>query len=93
MRGATAPRLLLEVVCARLLLPSASDTESALLQRLERIETRLDHVDSLRRRYCRACHGSDEACQAIRAQEQGHPVAAGRARPGARARLGSDDQA
>ena len=42
MRGATAPRLLLEVVCARLLLPSASDTESALLQRLERIETRLD---------------------------------------------------
>jgi len=42
MRGATAPRLLLEVVCARLLLPSASDTESALLQRIERIETRMD---------------------------------------------------
>jgi DNA polymerase III subunit gamma/tau len=42
MRGATAPRLLLEVICARLLLPSASDAESALLQRLERIETRLD---------------------------------------------------
>ncbi|WAJ44974.1 DNA polymerase III subunits gamma/tau [Mycobacterium sp. Aquia_216] len=41
MRGATAPRLLLEVVCARLLLPSASDAESALLQRIERIETRL----------------------------------------------------
>ncbi|HLR98577.1 MAG TPA: DNA polymerase III subunits gamma/tau [Mycolicibacillus parakoreensis] len=42
MRGATAPRLLLEVVCARLLLPSAADTESALLQRIERIETRLE---------------------------------------------------
>ncbi|WP_343602752.1 DNA polymerase III subunits gamma/tau [Mycobacterium sp.] len=42
MRGATAPRLLLEVICARLLLPSASDTESALQQRVERIETRLD---------------------------------------------------
>ncbi|HET9876503.1 MAG TPA: DNA polymerase III subunits gamma/tau [Mycobacterium sp.] len=42
MRGATAPRLLLEVICARLLLPSASDTESALLQRVERIENRLD---------------------------------------------------
>ena len=42
MRGATAPRLLLEVVCARLLLPSASDAESALLQRVERIENRLD---------------------------------------------------
>ncbi|MGE2816437.1 DNA polymerase III subunits gamma/tau [Mycobacterium heidelbergense] len=41
MRGATAPRLLLEVVCARLLLPSASDAEAALLQRVERIETRM----------------------------------------------------
>ncbi|TQM29324.1 DNA polymerase III subunit gamma and tau [Nocardia bhagyanarayanae] len=38
MRGATAPRLLLEVVCARMLLPSVSDTESATLQRLERLE-------------------------------------------------------
>lgn len=42
MRGATAPRLLLEVVCARLLLPSASDAEAALLQRVERIEGRLE---------------------------------------------------
>ncbi|MBF6333293.1 DNA polymerase III subunit gamma and tau [Nocardia transvalensis] len=42
MRGATAPRLLLEVVCARMLLPSASDTESATLQRLERLERRLE---------------------------------------------------
>uniref|UniRef100_UPI0021F3BBC6 DNA polymerase III subunits gamma/tau n=1 Tax=Mycolicibacillus trivialis TaxID=1798 RepID=UPI0021F3BBC6 len=42
MRGATAPRLLLEVICARLLLPSAADTEAALLQRIERIETRLE---------------------------------------------------
>lgn len=38
MRGATAPRLLLEVMCARMLLPAASDTDSALLQRLERLE-------------------------------------------------------
>ncbi|WP_280382426.1 DNA polymerase III subunit gamma and tau [Nocardia wallacei] len=38
MRGATAPRLLLEVVCARMLLPAVSDTESATLQRLERLE-------------------------------------------------------
>jgi DNA polymerase-3 subunit gamma/tau len=42
MRGATAPRLLLEVICARLLLPAASDAEAALLQRVERIEHRLD---------------------------------------------------
>ncbi len=42
MRGATAPRLLLEVMCARMLLPAASDAESAVLQRLERLERRLD---------------------------------------------------
>ncbi|MGF6881488.1 DNA polymerase-3 subunit gamma/tau [Nocardia sp. GAS34] len=41
MRGATAPRLLLEVVCARMLLPVASDDESATLQRLERLERQL----------------------------------------------------
>ncbi len=38
MRGSTAPRLLLELVSARMLLPSASDAESALLQRVERLE-------------------------------------------------------
>ncbi|MEZ5151661.1 DNA polymerase III subunit gamma and tau [Rhodococcus zopfii] len=38
MRGATAPRLLLEVMCARMLLPAASDEETAVLQRLERLE-------------------------------------------------------
>nr|WP_307642756.1 DNA polymerase III subunit gamma and tau [Nocardia uniformis] len=41
MRGATAPRLLLEVIAARMLLPSASDAESAALQRIERIERRI----------------------------------------------------
>ncbi|MFF5100396.1 MULTISPECIES: DNA polymerase III subunit gamma and tau [Actinosynnema] len=38
MRGATAPRLLLELLCARMLLPSVSDAESAVLQRVERLE-------------------------------------------------------
>ncbi|MGL4306798.1 MAG: DNA polymerase III subunits gamma/tau [Mycobacteriaceae bacterium] len=42
MRGATAPRLLLEVVCARMLLPAASDAESAVLQRIEQLERRVD---------------------------------------------------
>ncbi|AXB45760.1 DNA polymerase III subunit gamma and tau [Amycolatopsis albispora] len=41
MRGATAPRLLLELLCARMLLPSAADGEAALLQRLERLERRV----------------------------------------------------
>ena len=38
MRGTTAPRLLLELVCARMLLPDASVDSAALLQRLERLE-------------------------------------------------------
>lgn len=42
MRGATAPRLLLEVICARMLLPSVSEAESATLQRLERLERRVE---------------------------------------------------
>ncbi|MDG4768538.1 DNA polymerase III subunit gamma and tau [Solwaraspora sp. WMMD406] len=41
MRGTTAPRLLLELVCARMLLPGAEDSTGALLQRLERMERRL----------------------------------------------------
>jgi DNA polymerase-3 subunit gamma/tau len=40
MRGATAPRLLLELLCARMLLPAASTSESSVLERLERMERR-----------------------------------------------------
>ncbi|MGC4936101.1 DNA polymerase III subunit gamma and tau [Gordonia sp. DT30] len=39
MRGTTSPRLLLEVMCARMLLPTTSADDAALLQRLERIES------------------------------------------------------
>ena len=39
MRGTTSPRLLLEVMCARMLLPAASTDDAALLQRIERIES------------------------------------------------------
>jgi DNA polymerase III subunit gamma/tau len=42
MRGATAPRLLLELLCARMLLPAASPAEAGLLERLERLERRSD---------------------------------------------------
>jgi len=41
MRGATAPRLLLELLCARMLLPAAAEGDSAMLHRLERLERRL----------------------------------------------------
>jgi DNA polymerase III subunit gamma/tau len=41
MRGATAPRLLLELICARVLLPAVGADEAGLLARLERLERRL----------------------------------------------------
>jgi DNA polymerase III subunit gamma/tau len=41
MRGATAPRLLLELLCARMLLPAAAEGDGAVLHRLERLERRL----------------------------------------------------
>lgn len=41
MRGATSPRLLLELICARVLLPGAGTSEAALLARLERVERRV----------------------------------------------------
>jgi DNA polymerase III subunit gamma/tau len=41
MRGATAPRLLLELLCARMLLPAVADGDGAVLHRLERLERRL----------------------------------------------------
>ncbi|MQA79501.1 MAG: DNA polymerase III subunit gamma and tau [Streptosporangiales bacterium] len=46
MRGATAPRLLLELMCARLLLPEALGGEAALAARLDRMERRLRMVGS-----------------------------------------------
>ena len=41
MRGTTSPRLLLELMCAQVLLPAASTGEKALLARLERLEHQL----------------------------------------------------
>ncbi len=42
MRGTTSPRLVLELLCARMLLPAAADGDGALLQRLERMERRME---------------------------------------------------
>ena len=38
MRGATAPRLILELICGRILLPMGDSSDSGLLARLERLE-------------------------------------------------------
>ncbi|MGH3278129.1 MAG: DNA polymerase III subunit gamma and tau [Trebonia sp.] len=39
MRGSTSPRLLLELMCAQVLLPAAATDERSLLARLERLES------------------------------------------------------
>ena len=38
MRGATAPRLILELICGRILLPMSDSSEAGLLARIERLE-------------------------------------------------------
>jgi DNA polymerase III subunit gamma/tau len=63
MRGTTAPRLLLELITARMLLPGADDSAGALLQRLERMERRLtlsaDPADGVRPQSAPATHVAD----------------------------------
>ncbi|MGQ0842292.1 DNA polymerase III subunit gamma and tau [Actinokineospora sp.] len=76
MRGATAPRLLLELLCARMLLPGAVPTDaaadSAVLQRLEAMERRI------------ALAPGTPAEASTRARESAQPPAAARdsSRPG-----------
>src|SRR6185437_9530965 len=44
MRGATSPRLLLELMCAQVLLPAAATDDRSLLARLERLEAGVGSV-------------------------------------------------
>jgi DNA polymerase III subunit gamma/tau len=46
MRGATSPRLLLELMCAQVLLPAPDAGQQALLARLERLERRIGTGDA-----------------------------------------------
>ncbi|CAN2226339.1 DnaX DNA polymerase III, gamma/tau subunits [Candidatus Nanopelagicaceae bacterium] len=48
MRGATAPRLILELICGRILLPIGDASESGLLARIERLE-RVESIATLPR--------------------------------------------
>ena len=47
MRGTTSPRLVLELLCARMLLPGSASGDPSLLQRLERMERRMDIAGDL----------------------------------------------
>ncbi|MBI8999665.1 DNA polymerase III subunit gamma and tau [Corynebacterium sp. CCM 9185] len=44
MRGATAPRLLLEILCARMLLPAGTDSIAGVSQRLDLVEQGLNQL-------------------------------------------------
>ena len=46
IRGTTSPRLVLELLCARMQLPDAATDSAALLQRVERLERRLAATQS-----------------------------------------------
>ncbi|MEO6701644.1 MAG: DNA polymerase III subunit gamma and tau [Jatrophihabitantaceae bacterium] len=46
MRGTTSPRLMLELLCARMMLPDATADSEALMQRLERLERRQGMTDA-----------------------------------------------
>jgi DNA polymerase III subunit gamma/tau len=45
MRGATAPRLILELICGRILLPGGDNSEAGMLSRIERLE-RVENITS-----------------------------------------------
>ena len=74
MRGATAPRLILELICGRILLPMGDTSESGLLARIERLE-RVENIaqgsgtlsPSLRSQDAR---GSDTLSPSLRSQAQ-----------------------
>ncbi len=90
MRGATSPRLLLELMCAQVLLPGAATDERSLLARLERLEAGApatrpqsqSHDDPERNRLTPTAHPSPEAGSAPGAG-QPQPPAGTQAQPGA----------
>lgn len=73
MRGATAPRLLLELLCARVLLPGADHTSDGVMARLERLERRMDVTA--------APHAAPPAASPQAAQPQAAPQAATQTAP------------
>jgi DNA polymerase-3 subunit gamma/tau len=75
MRGTTAPRLLLELITARMLLPGADDASNSLLQRLERMERRL----TLSADEVRPQHAQEPSAEAAPAAAGGGGISAARA--------------
>jgi len=80
MRGATSPRLQLELICAQVLLPAAATGEAGLLARLERLERRLGSAEAPHRPEHRESPPARPAAAAAQA-ERPEPAAPRLARP------------
>jgi DNA polymerase III subunit gamma/tau len=74
MRGATSPRLQLELICAQVLLPAAATGDAGLLARLERLERRLGSGEAPHRPEQRESPPARPAAAAVQAQRP-EPVA------------------
>jgi DNA polymerase III subunit gamma/tau len=74
MRGATSPRLQLELICAQVLLPAAATGDAGLLARLERLERRLGSGEAPHRPEQRESPTARPAAAAVQAQRP-EPVA------------------
>jgi DNA polymerase III subunit gamma/tau len=85
MRGATSPRLLLELICAQVLLPAASTDEKSLLTRLERLESAgrgtLAPAPQSPPRAPHPRHDDHAERAGVPAPDELHPPASTRARP------------
>jgi DNA polymerase-3 subunit gamma/tau len=68
MRGATSPRLQLELICAQVLLPAAATGDAGLLARLERLERRLGSGEAPHRPEQRESPPARPAAAAAQAQ-------------------------
>ena len=80
MRGATAPRLLLELICARVLLPGADHSTEGVQARLDRLERRMtitggEPAAAPSRRRCRARRSASSAAPPVAQPAPAEPAA------------------
>jgi DNA polymerase III subunit gamma/tau len=83
MRGATSPRLQLELICAQVLLPAAATGDAGLLARLERLERRLGSGEAPHRPEQRDHSPARPAAAAAQAPRPEPPAPAPRPEPAA----------
>ena len=82
MTGATSPRLHLELLCARILLPSAEQTERGIAARIDRVERRLNYtgdggapaVAAAPAGCCGCCRGKPRRLPTPRRYPSPHPL-------------------